>query len=495
MSEDSSEVLTAIKNPSRKTEVVVNNKRNLDQFSPELKREASVAVAVRKGGKAREAGNFTVKEFFSKAEAERYTRCQQYLKENGFPVPTTVRNIEGKNQVLVTDLTENGTKKVLPLVSLYKNFQVVDTVINPGAVVDTLRAVARRADELGININVIAACNLVVDQNNYAKIVIAGEWGVAFTKRQKREAVFNSSTNSADEFIEKFEKYKLEKAAQQLRQEQKERWRKEAAEKEVGEKLAKEYLLRHFEPEPQVEEGAESAAEAPENVLYETATEVRVDSDDSLRVLIDGLTIAYTFQPLDAASLTDRESKILTRRGGAENFRLISDFQVDDSTGHLLTLKGLLPRGTKIYYRPVNVGPKVDDLSASDEETGAIYLLGDLRTLYSLTVLAHEAGHMDYNSKYPDRLDIDTVSRKALFNREIGGRGGSLSDAQAVLEDERSSWSYALSKLRPFINRNRTKLTRENVSRMLRKVALETYSNSIRFKVRGRLMQSSVPLE
>lgn len=145
-----------------------------------------------------------IKEFRSEEGLRAFLRHHIFLKEKGFPVPQTARKIEGKREVLVTDLSEGGTKRVVSTNETSQGkVEVGESLTNLEKIREELKRIARKADDLGIII-CSDAYFLVIEKlevGQQAKVVLGDLGaGVCITEEEKQEVDFKSSYQAAELF-------------------------------------------------------------------------------------------------------------------------------------------------------------------------------------------------------------------------------------------------------------------------------------------------------
>lgn len=471
--EDSVEVVQ--KPQGKKIEVILSNKRKTpdNSFPPELKSQSMVRVSVRKEDKIRGVGDFTLKTFPSEKRTEAYINRLQYLRDNGFPVPNTVKRLEGHNQVLVTDLSEKGTKRVLFMdIGEFAEFQTSNEILNLEEVKDILVAIAQKADSLGIIVEVYG-CNLVVDQNRHAEVVIPGDFAVAVTKEEKENSFFESSVESVEKFLLLVEEERQEQKEEQLRREQLERWQQEEKAGVQREQQARRYLTRHLEPTH-----PDETTKLTRDVFFTTPpTEIRSDSPEGVEVVFDGLKVGFTFQPVDTSGLTPEQLGDLEKNGGVSSNREIIGFRIVDllDPSIVLTLDDILPKGARAFFWQVGVSPENPGNGFAKVGERTVYVSGDLTNLDGTVTFLHEVGHLMEDP-------TQTESNKTAYTDLLNSWGGppTLESGQRILESERNAWVYAFKKLKLFLNRNRTVVTRESTLATIHGYFLNRYSERIR---------------
>ena len=140
-----------------------------------------VAATVVSGNKERSANTFIQKASQNgvfnahQTDTERYWEHYNFLKQRGFPVPTTVRKVAGSDDLLITDLTENGTKRVFSSNEIFaKEVNIQD--YNAEELRDKMLAIADKADQEGIKIWQDAYF-FIVDKDNNVEVIL-GDLGL-----------------------------------------------------------------------------------------------------------------------------------------------------------------------------------------------------------------------------------------------------------------------------------------------------------------------------
>ncbi len=164
----------AVKPDGRSHTVTISDSQELNVDTAEADIH-KVLVNLNKGDKTR-SRNFVSKRFrqeilLGERSIDKYIENYVFLKTHGFPVPTTVRHVEGKNELLVTDLSQGGNKIVFSQNEIGTKYQS-PVINNMAELQEELSRLGRKADELGIRVGADAYF-FVVDQSNQAKIVMA----------------------------------------------------------------------------------------------------------------------------------------------------------------------------------------------------------------------------------------------------------------------------------------------------------------------------------
>jgi len=134
-------------------------------------------IKVVRNEKEREAGLFVHKQFMDHESMASFLNNNTILKESGFPVPPTVREIVGKNELLITDLTEGGKHIVFSVNEIQDNaVDIPFRISNLSQVEDEILRLGKKADEKGFVI-LEDAYFIVVDKQTKLARVVLGDLG------------------------------------------------------------------------------------------------------------------------------------------------------------------------------------------------------------------------------------------------------------------------------------------------------------------------------
>lgn len=175
---------------AKATSISLKDEEQISVPSTEAKGKSRVGVNVVKEGKKRFAGYFVIKEFGSRESVEAFLQHHRFLKENGFVVPATAREIKGKNQVIVTDLSEKGEKRVVSINEIaHDAVDRNESIPNLQEIRVELRKIAEKADKLAIIIPSDAYFLVLGKKTNEAKLVIGDLGGIQITEEEKKEDI------------------------------------------------------------------------------------------------------------------------------------------------------------------------------------------------------------------------------------------------------------------------------------------------------------------
>lgn len=162
-----------------------------------------VGVVVGKGERQRYAGEYISKKYRSKELRDKNYSHYLFLKENGFPVPLTMRP-QGDDELLVTDLTIGGEKFVYSTNTIAEGEQIDYLrgvhITNRDELKHQLQTIAKRADRLGIGISTDAPF-LLVDKKGQGEIILGDLGaGIMTDSEEMKEFVFENNRESMSSF-------------------------------------------------------------------------------------------------------------------------------------------------------------------------------------------------------------------------------------------------------------------------------------------------------
>ncbi|MDO8452746.1 MAG: hypothetical protein Q7S79_03255 [bacterium] len=143
---------------------------------------AKVSPTVVFRGRERSAGRFVIKRFrhevlWGKNLKEGFLKNYEFLKDKGFPVPLTVRGVDGKNEVLVTDLSNGGEYEVFSQNEMmYHPERIPSRIENLEEVKQKILDLADKADALDLAFGGDVYF-FIVDKKGNAEVVL-GDLGI-----------------------------------------------------------------------------------------------------------------------------------------------------------------------------------------------------------------------------------------------------------------------------------------------------------------------------
>ncbi len=146
-----------------------------------------------------------------------------------------------------------------------------------------------------------------------------------------------------------------------------------------------------------------------------------------------------------------------------------------------LVLGDILPPNHKtyIFFNPTETNLP-SSIGEDVEAQASIIWLGENPTnLEGLLALFHEIGHL-HESRKEEALDVI----KKIGDRQILTQ----TEAAILLHSERDAWSFALAKLRPFLNKE----AREFALATIHQTALQSYSDTIRSETFPHWLENTI---
>lgn len=166
-----------------------------------------------------------------------------------------------------------------------------------------------------------------------------------------------------------------------------------------------------------------------------------------------------------------------------ENMRILENVTLDNGKDVLDTSKIFSDQNgkKKIYF---NADQKLLGPSGIEQKDPKIVLTEDPLTPKGLLFLLHEIGHYESDQLYSaedNKERIEQVLRLYEFVRDSSTPIDEAS-AKTSLENERAAWTHALNNLRPFTKD--LQFNRKGIDHFVHKVALQSYSETIRRAVK-----------
>ncbi|MBP6913253.1 MAG: hypothetical protein KBC00_01435 [Candidatus Levybacteria bacterium] len=160
-----------------------------------------------KNGRERTVGEFAERdtkyarawEFYVPDE---YIKHYLQLKKADLPVPLTIRQVEGSNKIIITDLTEGGKKCVFSTNDIHnKTIDFEAIVKNKQSVKTQLIEISQKADRAGFNIYEDTYF-FILDANGNTKVIL-GDLGVGVTKKTNNFFDYHASEREARRLFNK----------------------------------------------------------------------------------------------------------------------------------------------------------------------------------------------------------------------------------------------------------------------------------------------------
>jgi len=144
-----------------------------------------------------------------------------------------------------------------------------------------------------------------------------------------------------------------------------------------------------------------------------------------------------------------------------------------------LTLDNLIPDNYKVYFSPTT-----QDWSSyvkTSDKNGRIVLSDDVVTPMILLQLLHEAGHVHEKTDGGKQFtEIDSDNTSTIYTKDLAKK----------LLSERNAWAFALRKIKPFLDEDKSKgfaISKNDTLILAKNWALKSYLDSIKSDINDRV--------
>lgn len=177
------------------------------------------------------------------------------------------------------------------------------------------------------------------------------------------------------------------------------------------------------------------------------------------------------------------------------NIRILKDLTItNEMTKESFNLSNLLPQGYVVILQSHQLSSDTL-ISHAHIINQLIYINDDLSTPRGIMIFLHELGHaIDYEKKSPSEKERWLNNRKQLAKAPLD-----ITDADLALHlnKERNAWAFALSQIRPFVNKQTQSfwLNRNILRNFIHNDALASYTDYTRETMRFRAKQEQLDQE